>query len=394
MICAYCGKSKPSSEFSCEHIWPQNLGGDVLDAFWRTNEVCKRCNNLAGVYIDAAFTKSWTIQNERTTGVKEYLSVKSENNNFVYPLFYMGTVNGYKFAEDETCEQWLGPCGANIIHFRQKDEDKTFAVYAGGDPKKSKKNNGRVYLSLTSEDEFWILQALVSVRKNFHCDRFLVNWVIPSEAKFFRNPDISNKIQAEDMIIIDAINASTRAGKKIHLTGLFDINLSTRFLSKLALGIGRQLFGSDFTVSNDGQLLIKALWERNFIDRVKIPIHGTGIFDSQEVEKLGLPLSWTGGWVLIITLAGNALSLSVVTPTGKIMTIMITNNPVFVERIKDRVNDGLIWITIPCILKAVGPISLLAYLAHIANAQKHDDLIDLESLRHDTSLLPTCGPRT
>ena|ERR1700730_6272593 len=56
--CIYCGRDKPLVDFSDEHIWPDALGGDFLEPFWRTEDVCGRCNNLSGVFVDGAFIKS------------------------------------------------------------------------------------------------------------------------------------------------------------------------------------------------------------------------------------------------------------------------------------------------------------------------------------------------
>jgi hypothetical protein len=57
--CIYCGEDKGASEFSDEHIWPEALGGDHLPDFWRTDDVCEKCNNLSGLYVDGAFVKGW-----------------------------------------------------------------------------------------------------------------------------------------------------------------------------------------------------------------------------------------------------------------------------------------------------------------------------------------------
>jgi hypothetical protein len=57
--CIYCGEEKNPYEFSDEHIWPDALGGDDLPDFWRTDDVCQKCNNLSGLYVDGAFVKGW-----------------------------------------------------------------------------------------------------------------------------------------------------------------------------------------------------------------------------------------------------------------------------------------------------------------------------------------------
>jgi hypothetical protein len=66
--CIYCGEEKNTDEFSAEHIWPDALGGDDLPDFWRTDDVCQKCNNLSGLYVDGAFVKGWAGGAERATG--------------------------------------------------------------------------------------------------------------------------------------------------------------------------------------------------------------------------------------------------------------------------------------------------------------------------------------
>jgi HNH endonuclease len=73
--CVYCEQDKPEEEFDLEHIWPDALGGDLLPALFQTNDVCQRCNNLAGLFVDGAFLKSWFGQAERATGAYDYVDL-------------------------------------------------------------------------------------------------------------------------------------------------------------------------------------------------------------------------------------------------------------------------------------------------------------------------------
>jgi len=72
--CIYCDRDKDDSEFTDEHIWPDGLGGDYLPKdVWRTDDVCGKCNNLSGLYVDGGFIKGWAGTAERFTGANEYL---------------------------------------------------------------------------------------------------------------------------------------------------------------------------------------------------------------------------------------------------------------------------------------------------------------------------------
>jgi hypothetical protein len=51
---------------------------------------------------------------------------------------------------------------------------------------------------------------------------------------------------------------------------------------------------------------------------------------------------------------------------------------------------GSIWITIPALRRAVGPIPLLSYLAHQRSARLLPELVALAGQRIDPRTLPPC----
>jgi HNH endonuclease/integrase-like protein len=89
--CIYCDQEKADDEFSDEHIWPDALGGDFLPPeTWRTDDVCRRCNSLSGVFVDGSFIRSWIGNAERATGARDYLKPTLTAPLGVLPLDYMG----------------------------------------------------------------------------------------------------------------------------------------------------------------------------------------------------------------------------------------------------------------------------------------------------------------
>ncbi len=188
--CIYCGEENDESEFSDEHIWPDALGGDALPNFWRTDDVCRKCNSLSGLYVDGAFIKGWAGGAERATGALEYLPV-NDPGRAVLPLNYIGKLPDPNIPVDEVAEYWAGPCGANVFHFRPADEGDRWATYASGDPRKMKKaaTAGRAYIALTSSDSFWVLASLASFRAHFKkATLFVTNASIPPEWTAFKVP--------------------------------------------------------------------------------------------------------------------------------------------------------------------------------------------------------------
>ena len=118
--CIYCGVCKPEGEFSDEHIWPDALGGDFLPQFWRTDDVCGKCNNISGVFVDGAFIKGPFIAGERSSDVLDYLIPDSPTG--IIPLSYIGTIQNVACPQEgEVADFWVCAPGANVVHFRMAD---------------------------------------------------------------------------------------------------------------------------------------------------------------------------------------------------------------------------------------------------------------------------------
>lgn len=71
--CIYCFQCKLVGEFSLEHIWPDALGGSLCDDLFKTKEVCAKCNNICGLFVDGAFIKTWFVQTEIANQGSEFL---------------------------------------------------------------------------------------------------------------------------------------------------------------------------------------------------------------------------------------------------------------------------------------------------------------------------------
>ncbi len=164
--CIYCDRDKDPADFSDEHIWPDALGGDLLEPFWRTEDVCKRCNGLSGLFVDGAFIKGVFGSAERSSGTREYIDI-TKPGSVRMPLYYCGQLKGLALPPDEIGEYWAGPCGANILHIRPADSDDQWSAYAGGDPRAKKIAAGRAYMALTSSRPFWVHVSLNSFRAHF-----------------------------------------------------------------------------------------------------------------------------------------------------------------------------------------------------------------------------------
>lgn len=387
--CIYCGIDKNDDEFSDEHIWPDALGGDFLPSLWRSNDVCSRCNSISGVFVDGAFIKSWMGTAERSTGAREYLSPTRPGAG-VLPLNYIGQLTDVEPSSGEVAELWVGPCGANIIHVRPANED--FGTYAGGDPRLKKKNAGRAYMALTSQELFWVLTSLASFKKHFSkAERFVTNMEIPPQwLKSFRPPDVNDPVQASDMIIVNSVVRTTARTDMVKVRARIDPTAGDRFLAKVALGFGYSLLGAKFLSTQYAKDLRAGFREADPTKRKMIPIRGTGYLDGSDLAGAASVLAWTGAWVLIAKKTVKGLSITVVSPSAKVMSILVTDDPSLLTSIDAVYDDGVVWVTVPALGEAVGPIDLPSYCAHQLKAASRPELAALASKRLDPSSLPVC----
>lgn len=384
--CIYCGKIKSESDFSNEHIWPDALGGDFLPDFWKTNDVCRSCNNMSGVFIDGAFIKSFQIASERTYDSLSYLP--HDKATGILPLSYIGTIQNVKSETGEIIDYWVCAPGANVLHVRTESE-KIWATYTGGDPRsKSKRSKaGRVIVSLTSKQDYWILTALRSVLKHFpKAKHFVTNIKIPNTPYYYLDP---NKLEhSNDLQIVEEFESLVNAENEVHAKITIPLDIDQRFLAKVALGIGYKLFGSNFLKTTYATELRKAFREADSNKRNQLKVEHSNYFSSMSVYKKE-KLHWPSGWCLSIYHKNNKLELRVITPTRKSIAVQITDEPTLLNSLEPIYQKGVCWITVPIAQTATGPIPYPEYLCHMNGDHAVDALTTLEELKNDPSLLPS-----
>jgi hypothetical protein len=391
--CIYCGLDKDEGEFSLEHIWPDALGGDFLDDFWKTDEVCQKCNGMSGVFVDGAFIKSWMGSAERTQGAREYLSLENSSKG-AFPLHCMGPLPDVETRPGETIEFWLGPCGEYILHFRPEDKEELWASYAGGDPRKGSKKSraGRAYLTFTSEEPFWVLVALKSFKLHFNCERYIVNADVRDDWTAFKKPDRSNEVQAADLAVVESIREVAANGKFIRARPAIHFDLGNRFLAKVALGTGYKTFGKNFLETECAKALRQGFREVDPKKRQNIEVKGSGLFSPAGLGGAEEIIKWPGAWVLFMVVVEEKLTLGIVTPAGKSMNVLVCDDANLVGKLDKMERDGRIWLTIPALGEAMGPISFPQYLAHQTRNISVPALTALAAKRIDPSSLPPCRP--
>lgn len=392
-ICIYCVTEKGDDEFSDEHIWPNALGGDFLDRFWRTDDVCGSCNSASGVFVDGAFIKGWMGNAERSSGAREYLRMEPGHVGHL-PLDFLGTIKDPVPPPDCAVDLWAGPCGANILHIRPGAEENLWDTYAGGDPRAKKSKSGWAYLLLTSEVPFWVMVSLASFGAHFTRakKRIVTLGLTDAYLKPYDIETFDRAANTSHTAFIDQFKARSLGGERVHSTLVTDVHTGNRVLCKVALALGCRLFGNEFSTSGYGERLRRAFREANPWKRATMPVRGTGLVAGLSSKFDTDALAWTGGWVLLIQgTANQELALVVVSPSGKFMSALITDDPKQVAATNGVYRDGVIWVTIPAAQAAADAVPLPDYLAHKQGYVPHPKLLRLEQLRRNPDLLPDCG---
>lgn len=389
--CIYCGEQKQLSEFSLEHIWPDALGGDCLSEFWQTRDVCRKCNNISGVFVDGAFIKHHLVSNERTLDGLAYLSPESSTGTI--PLGFCGTVQNIQTPDGEEVDFWVCAPGANVLHFRAKSE-AAFDTYVGGDPRRASKRSkaGRVVVSFTSEEPFWIGVALRSIKRHFSkCRLFVETPGWPDEHNGFSALSSENPEHAAVMTSVRKLYQHIDEGGKIHGRTVLSLHADARFLSKLALAAGFKVFGEDFITSDDAREHRRSFREADPSKRENLEIKGRGLLTDSRSPKLRELLKWPGAWQLLLQRVNGALALVITAPSGQQMIVQVTNDPKLMQQLDRKYHEGEHWLVVPQVQKSIGPISYPKYLAHILGAQPLKELRELTARRTDPSILPLPG---
>ena len=147
--CIYCRKVKDEDKFSLEHIIPQCLGGAHAPVNFKTRDVCARCNNNLGLFVDASFEKDYLVYNELLTSAYAFFDPEKPTG---LPLHCMGKITDIEplnIKSNEICEFWVGPLGEQVFWIRPDDEKMYW--YSGGNPREVKSKDTRAYFMFSND---------------------------------------------------------------------------------------------------------------------------------------------------------------------------------------------------------------------------------------------------
>lgn len=368
--CIYCGKEKAIDKFSLEHILPSSLSGSLVDNPFTTNDVCIRCNELAGQFIDAPFVKSWHINMDRAGHFKKYCDPTKTD---IVPLTFMGTHNTLKY-ENKICDDWFGPTGDVIYHFHEPYPEEPNTPAMIGVPNtawKKKIDKGFVFLFIKSNNPAWYRTIFLSVLKQFSdTPIYLGNGVKPSVRQFEEIPDYLKVLHQN---LLDNVNGE----QSVTVSMSIDFN-ATRFLSKLALGLGYKLFDSLFIDSNEAKIFRDVMWERDPAHRRKSKLHGTFPPNKNEMDDM---LKWKDGHCIALTNINGMLGLYANFYGGHHgYSLMIAETSNYW---KEMDNNGVVYIIAPAFGKVIGPISFSKYVLYNNIEQNRVAIDELDQLKKE-----------
>lgn len=293
--CIYCRNPKIESEFSLEHVIPQCLGGALAPDVFKTRDVCKKCNNDLGLFVDASFEKSWFVSTQLQENARLQFNPAHPK---ALPLVCMGPceLKVPALKTEEVCESWLGPFGEQIYWLRPADENLYW--YNGGNPRTTKTIESRAYFlfSINSVKNFGL--TWLSFEKAFvgrRVRKIMCTQVLGANPKSigFSDPDQLD----EERIKFFTEQLPARPPIKVNLSIYTKYDL--RFMAKLAIGLSHCLHENSEISEGYASELHKALWYKA---NDELPsIEGSTSFSTEIDLKFSDIVGIKGAIVLLIT---------------------------------------------------------------------------------------------
>ena len=376
MNCIYCREEKQIDEFSLEHVVPQFLGGNFVSDKFKTRNVCKKCNNNLGLFVDAAFEKDWLVFNHLKSQAYAFYNPKAPTS---LPLHYMGhsVINPPHMVDGEICEYWLGPLGEQIFWIRPDDEKLYW--YAGGNPRTVKKQKTRAYFIFAERYLKNFELALLSFKDAFEgkpvkkimCTRLDEENILPRIG--FSNPDDIDQERIEFFL------ESVRGGKEQHCKYHKNAFAENRFIAKLALGILHCLFNKSKFSSEYMEELYKGLWYRTGDNIPKI--RGSGaLHEGKDLKRLlGVPY----GTTISILKSNNLLIMNLNIGTELNYSIQCGEIEELDSQEAEIFDQGGLCIVIYKPLQRFIELGLYEFIAHKSGDYINNDLSEIESMLHN-----------
>lgn len=382
--CLYCGNSQEPTNASLEHAIPQFLGGDSAPDRFQLKNVCAKCNNRLGLFVDASYAKAWFTTNALANSA--HALCRSETDPGL-PFTYLGhaKIEGLSVPSGCIAEHWIGPSGETTIWVRS--HDARMDTYAGGNPIAAKSEPSTVYFVPTVARGPLLTIALNSLERMFKkkkarrilcavaCDENGVE--ITESAPGFDLPNEDEKAS------VAAILQQVASQKMVAQVGV-NANFDHRFICKMALGVGYALFGEQFLQEPTTAEFRRGLWPRK--DEADASVRGVSTLAAPN-SSLAPLTHYPGAVVLLVIRAGAAYSLTLTVDPTLSFTVELGQASALAGNFTSG-DDGYALVLVPYLEVAIElPFSDL--LAHRQGTKAHPDLRKIDQRACDAKVFWT-----
>lgn len=373
-ICIYCNKEKEDKEFNREHVIPQAIGGGSETNNPLIIKVCKKCNSIAGFFIDTPFSKYWFLATSNIASLRKVVNFQLIES---FQFTYMGFVKDYNL-DDMICEKWIGPNRDSVFHFHPPFPILEDTESVGGlHPtlkSNTKINHGFSILVLNSNTPEWVKLIKNSYKKQFKlCDNYIVEF---QESKIKKLPNDFPKDKERFIQRLQAITTET-----IETEFAISFGTAERFLAKTALAIGNLFLNKTFINSNYADSLRSFLWTKEYDKRkgMEQKIHGF-IGNKNKFETLTPILSWGNCHIIGLLKFKDSIELFVNFYSDNPAMIRVSESMEDWQQINK--NSEIIYICHPVMKKTIGPFSLEDLINHKNKTQLNLKLLEFEDLEN------------
>ena len=378
--CLYCSKTMKPSDSSVEHAIPQFLGGNAAPKRFLLNNVCKRCNNVLGLFVDAAYAKAWATTNALTNAAHALCTSKNDPG---LPFSYIGhaSVSGLAVPEGHVAEHWIGPFGETVIWVRAHDD--RMDVYAGGNPIDAKRKSSSAYFFPTRTDEVGFRLGLVSLERMFK--KKAVRMILGTTVVDETGNEVAGPLQgfvlpdSVETAALEAIRVQLDSGTMRAQAGMA-LQFDHRFICKLALGIGYGLFGEAFLQQPITQELRRGLWPSQ--NEPKPNVRGKATFASEDSAIANL-MHYPGAVVLWVQRSGGHRFLMLTLDPKLTFTVALAPATLIPNEID--LNEAYALVLIPYLEQAF-EMTGAEMIAHMLGSFPHPQLEVIDKRRRDAEL--------
>jgi hypothetical protein len=296
----------------------------------------------------------------------------------------MGILKGLALPGDDVCEMWLGPCGVHYYHVHKRDDDR-WMPYAGGDPIARRADPGRLYVRFTTAQPDWVHLSLRSAMAHF-----------PKARRFAPEAEINIGPGVPEFVHVMDASAKVEAGLIIAMSDKKEMSIPVyfgfeqRFMAKMALGVGYNVFGAEFLDLPYTKALRALLWEQNLEKRAALGIRGVGFLDG-DADQSSRFMGWPGAYTIRLQVVGAEFVLSLHFPSSRPLHIVIANEPsLWAASDHAPYREGVVFLSLPQLPRFAGPFRMIDYISHRNGNYRMPTLDDIETRRIDPATLPAC----